>query len=244
MNLKIAIVDDQVSELNHLIDLIHHNQKDHLADFDYDIYHSSTDFFKHFTSNSYHIIFLNVFIENNKGIDVSHSIRRIDSNVKLIFTADSPDLALEGYDVHAYAYLLKPLAYSHVERLLKEIIFEFDLQAPYINVKENRCNIKILLDDIIYVDVDNHYLQIHTPLRTIRTYMRFRDFEPMLSKFSQFLCCYRNVLVNMDHIQETEDMDFKMDNGDYVPIRRNAKQEMRQKYVDYMFEKTNQKIKN
>ncbi len=244
MNLKIAIVDDQTSEMTPLIDLIHHYQKDHLADINYDIYYSSTDFLKHFTKNSYHIIFLNVFIENNRGIELAHSIRLIDNHVKLIFTAATPVFALEGYDVHAYAYLLKPLTYSKIERLIKEIIFELNLQAPYINVKENRCNIKILLDDILYVDVDNHYLQIHTPLRTIRTYMRFRDFEPLLSKYSQFLCCYRNVLVNMDHIQVTEDMDFKMDNGDYVPIRRNAKQEMRQKYADYMFEKTNQKIKD
>lgn len=241
MNLKIAIVDNQNSDLKHLIDLIHHYQKDHLADINYEIYYSSTDFLKDFVKDSYHLIFLNVFMENSKGIEISHRIRNIDQSVRLIFTADSPDFALEGYDVHAYAYLLKPYTYPFIERILAETFFDLNLQTPYINVKENRCNIKVLLDDIIYVDVDNHYLQIHTPLRTVRTYMRFRDFEPMLSKYSQFLCCYRNVLVNMNHIELTEDMYFKMDNGDYVPIRRNAKQEMRQKYADYLFDKTIQK---
>lgn len=238
MNLKIAIVDNHTSDLQHLVDLIHHYQKDHLADINYDIYYSSTDFLKDFVKDSYHLIFLNVFLENNKGIELSHQIRIIDPNVRLVFTAETAEFALDGYEVHAYAYLLRPVSYSFVERIIATTVFDLNLETPYINVKENRCNIKVLLEDIIYVDVDNHYLQIHTPYRTIRTYMRFRDFEPLLSKYPQFLCCYRNVLVNMDHIELTEDMDFKMDNGDFVPIRRNAKQEMRQKYADYLFEKT------
>lgn len=238
MNLKIAIVDNQRADLDRLIDLIHHYQQDHFTDINYDIYYSSTDFLKYFIKDSYHIIFLNVFMENKKGIELSHRIRDIDKNVRIVLAGETPEFALAGYDVHAYAYLLKPFSYPSIIRVFEETILNLNLQKPYINVKENRCNIKILLDDILYVDVDNHYLQIHTPLRTIRTYMRFRDFEPMLNKYSRFLCCYRNVLVNMDHIELTEDMDFKMDNGDYVPIRRNAKQEIRQKYADYLFEKT------
>lgn len=238
MDLKIAIVDTPSSNLDTLINHIHHYQKDFLTDIHLCTYYSSKEFLSSFKKNAYHLIFLNLDMENEIGIEIAQSIRKTDIHVRLILTSDSDKYALSGYRVHAYDYLVMPCFYNTVQQILEETSVFYNLKVPYITVKENRCNINIKLDDILYVDVDNHYLQIHTANRVIRTYMRFRDFEPLLSNYPQFLCCYRNVLVNMDHIILTQDMDFKMDNGNFVPIRRNAKQEMRQKYADYQFVKS------
>lgn len=237
MNLKIAVVENHDTDINRLMSCIHLYQTEHLPEVDCTIFTSQEAFIQDFKKSSYHIIFFNVNM-SQKSFEIAHKVRSIDPGACFVLTADTDAYALQGYEVHAYSYLIKPFAPESIQKILTDVRFYHGLQEPYITVKENRCNIKVLVNDILYVDVDNHYLQIHTSQRVIRTYMRFRDFEPMLEKHPQFLCCYRNVLVNMNHIELTEDMDFKMNNGDYVPIRRNDKKEIRQQYVDYLFNKS------
>lgn len=237
MNLKIAIVENRSTDINQLMTCIQHYQVRQLVQTDCIIFTSEEAFLKDLKNASYHIIFFNVNMSED-SLAIAHKIRSIDKTACLVFTADTDAYALQGYEVHAYSYQIKPFESERIQTLISDVRFYYGLQEPYITVKENRCNINILINDIIYVDVDNHYLQIHTTDRIIRTYMRFRDFQPMLDKYPQFLCCYRNVLVNMNHIVLAQDMDFKMDNDDFVPIRRNNKKEIRQQYLDYLFNKS------
>ena len=71
---------------------------------------------------------------------------------------------------------------------------------------------KIPIDSILYTDYSNHYIQIHLPDKTVRTYMRFEDFSGMLLIYSQFICCYRNCIINMDKVFSMEKSEFIFDN--------------------------------
>lgn len=241
MEIKIAIVDDLMSDRAHLVQHVEGYKKQNNLEITYNTFSSGNEFLQTFEKGSYSLIFMDIIMNGPTGMDIAHEIRKIDGAVTIIFTTQTADFALEGYEVQAYAYLIKPLSYNAVEKVIRETLVAKQLQPPFIEVKENRCRIKLLVDDIIYVDVDNHYLQIHTHDRVVRTYMRFRDFYPMLEKYGQFLCCYRNILINMDKVMEMDDMDFVMETEERVPMKRNAKQEMRQAYADYIFQKMNKK---
>ena len=58
-------------------------------------------------------------------------------------------------------------------------------QRKFIEVKEGRIFVKILLREILYVDYFNHYIQIHTPRRTIKLYA-FVDFQKRMEPYKQF----------------------------------------------------------
>lgn len=242
MNIRIAIVDDQEQDRAQLAHYVEKYEKENEIEIAYDTFTSGSDFIKTYKKGTYSLIFLDIYMQGQDGMSVAHEIRKTDTQVTIVFTTVSPDFALKGYEVRAYDYILKPLPYEQVARVLRETFYMKNLQHPFIEVKENRCRVKILIDEILYVDVDNHYLQIHTTFRTVRTYMRFRDFFPMLEPYDQFLCCYRNILINMNHVREMKDKDFVMDNDDHIPMKRNAKQEMKQKYTDYIFLKMKQNM--
>lgn len=237
MNIKIALIDDQKQDRERVETFIKQYEKENNLYISCEHFSCGTDFLQSFTEGSYRLIFLDIIMNGHTGIDIARQIRKIDTKVAIVFTTLTPDFALEGYEVRAYAYLLKPFPYEKVTQILQETFYSLNLQQPFIEIRENRCSVKVLLDDILYVDVDNHYLQIHTANQVRRTYMRFRDFFPMVEKYGQFLCCYRNILVNMDRVLELDDLDFIMENEDRVPIKRTAKQELRQRYADYVFRK-------
>ena len=92
--------------------------------------------------------------------------------------------------------------------------------------------VRVLLDDIIYCDYENHYIRIHTARRMVRSYMQFRELSKLLIGYAQFQCCYRNIIINMDQVQEMEHADFLMSNGERIPMRRQERLEIRQKYAD------------
>ena len=110
---------------------------------------------------------------------------------------------------------------------------ELENTGRYIEVKVSRIMVKILLDDICYADYSNHYIQIHTPQRMYRTYMRFEDFSKLLLCYPRFLCCYRNCIVNMDHVDSVDKHDFVMENGERVPIRVRGRKDVLDAYNHY-----------
>lgn len=144
-----------------------------------------------------------------------------------------------GFEVRAFDYLLKPLSEERFQKTMDLCQNELAKHIRYIEVKESRTLVKIPLNEIIYTDYYNHYIQIHTAARLIRSYQQFDVFSPLLLCYPQFLCCYRNCIVNMDHVDSVDKHDFVMENGERVPITRGNRNSIYQQYADYQFLKIN-----
>ena len=72
--------------------------------------------------------------------------------------------------------------------------------------------------------------------------MPFREFSKLLLPYPQFLCGYRNCMINMDHVDAMDETDFLMNNKEKLPIMRARRNEERKQYADYAFEQRNRSI--
>ena len=204
-----------------------------------DTYTSGEAFLENWPSKSYDLVFLDILMEGISGIEVARKIRETDSECLLIFISSSKEYALQSFEVRAFDYLLKPLSEERFQKTMDLCQNELAKHIRYIEVKESRTLVKIPLNEIIYTDYYNHYIQIHTAARLIRSYQQFDVFSPLLLCYPQFLCCYRNCIVNMDHVDSVDKHDFVMENGERVPITRGNRNSIYQQYVDYQFLKIN-----
>ena len=109
----------------------------------------------------------------------------------------------------------------------------------FIEVKQSRRIIKILIRSILYTDYSNHYIYIYTKTGTVKTYMPFKAFSEMLLPYSNFICCYRNCMVNLDEVDFMENRDFIMSNGERIAISKSAYKEIAANYRNYQFETIN-----
>ena len=243
--MKITIVDKLSEDRSNLLNFIteYCSKKQILADV-YE-YSNGTVFLKEYPQKPSAVVFMGMRPEGKPdGIEITRRLQEFNRHCLVILSADEQSRAVDAYEVRAFDYLLKPYGYSRFEKTMDScvlILSFFGDISNYITVKESRRQIRILLSDIIYTDYYNHYIQIHTRTRIVRSYLSFAEFSPMLLKDSRFLCCYRNCIVNMDHISRLDSHDFLLDTGERIPIARKSRAELKQFFTDYQFSKNNGK---
>lgn len=187
----------------------------------------------------YDLVFLDIFMQASSGILIAKNLKKQNPGCQIVFSTSSKEHAIKAFRLHALDYLLKPYTYAQFEDALCRFENIAGKINHYIELKEGRFHTRILIADIMYVDFHNHYIQVHTPLKVIRSYMSFGAFTPMLSQYGQFLWCYRNCMVNMDYIDTWEGNDFILKNKERIPIYRSQKKEIIQAYANYIFDYVN-----
>ncbi|MEG1584136.1 MAG: LytTR family DNA-binding domain-containing protein [Anaerovorax sp.] len=237
--MKIAIIDDNALDRKTLADYISTYCEKHLTLFSVDTFESGEAFLLQKTDieTPYQIIFLDIYMTGIDGVSLAKQLRQMHMDGLIIFTTSSKDHAIESFRIRAFDYLVKPFEYTQLSETLDLCSKRLRNSSQYIQVKEGRSFVKILLNHIIYTDYSNHYIVIHTHQRIIKTYLPFDAFSALLSPYAQFLCCYRNCIINMDQVLKMEEKDFVMSSNERIPIAKNNKKQIKSLYSEYTFQK-------
>ena len=239
--MNIAVIDDSIDEARQLAGFISAYCSDTHTCQQTTIFNTAADFLRCWQRGSFDLIFIDIFLRNEtSGIRIAERVRRDDDSCTIVFTTSSTDFALKGYEVRALDYMLKPLRYGKFCQTMDYFrSVSQRKRSHYIEVKESRIMVKLPVDDILYTDYSNHYIQIHLQDRLVRTYMRFHDFSSLLLCYPQFICCYRNCIINMDKVTSLEKAEFVLNTGEHLPITRTLRPQIHQHYADYQFQKLN-----
>jgi len=157
-------------------------------------------------NHSIDLVFLDINMPEISGISFAQSI---NSNIKIIFTTAYRDYAVEGFELQAVDYLLKPISF---ERLLKAVNTYFDVysnnqndiknghdHSPFMFVRSERIMVKINFSDIIYIESFSDYIKIHLPNKTIITRENISAIEAKLPK-DQFIRIHRSYIISLKNI--------------------------------------------
>ena len=232
--MNIGICDDLCSDLALLEEYILLYMNTHNIDCTISKFENGDNLLADLKYNQYDILFLDIYMQGKNGIEIARTIRAAGLECIIIFTTASPDYALDGFEVGAVHYLIKPLNYENVESGLARCNQIFAQSRQYIEVKSRRTIFRILLKDLIFAEVYSNTLLIHTVSTEVKTYVSLDEFMKLLPA-ENFLRCHRSYVVNMNFIASQDDSDFVLKNGVRIPIPKKDRQLMRQKYSDYLF---------
>lgn len=188
---------------------------------------------------NYDLILLDVYLGEESGMDLARTLRARGVASRLVFATMSTWHAVESYEVEAFYYLLKPVQEEALFKMLDKCAAALYDQGRYIQLKVGWDYVQVRLAEIGYVDIYNHYVQVHTQGEVVSSHMSFREISDVLLKYPQFLCCYRNCIVNMDHVQCIDGRDFLLGSGVRIPISRSSHTAVRKQYADYLLFKLN-----
>ena len=156
----------------------------------------------------------------------------------LIFATTSTDHALEGFQVRAMHYLVKPFTEEDVDRLVGEILARTPQADKYLDVKVGGGDIRLSYRHIVYAEHFSHLIHIHTPAKkTLTTRMPFKDFTAPLRDDPRFFVCGRGVIANLEHASDFEDGAFLMDEGSRVLVSRELTKAARQAFMEFLLKK-------
>ena len=236
--MTIAIVDDIKEErvlLRTWLEKIFH-QKDmgfHCCE-----YENGEAFLEASKDQDITVLFLDIYMDGANGIEIAKEFRKSNKDCLLIFTTTSTDHALEGFQVRALHYLVKPYSENDISALADEILSRIPDSGKYIDVKVNGSNIQIPFRKIIYAEHFSHMIHIHTAgERELVTRQSFDSFITSLKMDSRFYRCNRGVVINLEHAVDFDGSGFRLDNGSNVPVSRKLLKNARQTFMEFLFQR-------
>lgn len=189
------------------------------------------------------LILLDVEMPEMTGIEFLRALS--DPRPQVIMVTASPQYAVEGFELDVLDYLLKPVAFDRflrainraVTKLQPAVLTAVSLPAPapppveppvetsasagekasFFLVKEDKKLIKVVPEEIVFVEAMKDYLTIHLPARTILTHMTMTKIEEMLPT-EQFLRVNRSYIVRKNAIKEIDGNLITTIDGKRVPI--------------------------
>lgn len=209
--INIALIDDNLNDLNTLKSFINkYTESDELdshIEVNITTYNDPTLFLNE-NNFKYDLIFLDIEMPKINGISLAKRIREKDSNVGLVFITNMAQYAINGYEVSAIDYILKPLDYYDFALKFNKIInFVKRNISNYIYLKSVENNlIKVDVNEIIYVEIFSHYLIYHLENREIKVRGTISEAENNLSNY-YFFRISKSFLINLKHV-----INIKLDN--------------------------------
>ena len=233
--MRIAIVDDIASEREILKGRVAVQAARLSLDVAVSCYASGADFLDAAGKGHFDLVFLDIYMENENGVDTADRLRSFDPDCLLVFTTTSPDHALDGFRVRALHYLVKPYLEAELAALFDEIVKRFPMTDKYIEINAAGGSIRLRFQDILYAEHYQHQVYIYsTDGKKIVTRRTFREFTAALTD-GRFFLCSRGTLINMEHAEDFDGSDFILKNGKKIPVSRDHAKAARTAFGDYLF---------
>ncbi len=189
------------------------------------------------------LLFLDIQMPKITGLDF---LKTIQNAPPVIFTTAYPQYAIEGFELNALDYLVKPVSF---ERFLKAAMrakefYEIrqvnsdeskkvSTQPDYFFIKAENKLVKLFFDEILVAEALQNYVVIHTVGKKYITYLTFKSVEEYLPSH-QFIKTHKSYIVAADKIESIEANDIKIGQH-HIPISRNLKEEVMEKLLKGKF---------
>ena len=197
---------------------------------------SSEEFlFKYDKQEIFDIIFLDVCMRDMNGMDLAHEIRKYDRNVQIVFVTGKPEYVFEGYEIGAVRFLIKPVDESKFAQAMDACMEKIREHAEdYLAIRYLGENIKLSRNDIIYIKVEGHYLQMQT---VSKCYEWKASLKEMLTKLDsdRFVMANRSVVVNLEYVNKITREECILENGEAIPVSRGAYGALNEAFMKYFF---------
>lgn len=221
--IRIAIAEDDPQYVSQIQEYLNRYMRDYGETFSVKAYDNGMQLVFEYEP-VYDILLLDVEMPVLDGISAAKRIRKLDGEVQILFITNMAQYAIDGYSVHARAYILKPINYYG---------FSLELQDAIASLKHRQANALLLQTEeglsklpvgkITYVESQKHDVLLHTDEEVIRTRSSMKDMEAQLAPF-HFCRSSVSFLVNLARVTGISGDDVLLDDI-RLPISRQKRKE-------------------
>lgn len=199
------------------------------------VFETSAAFWAAFGAGArYDLILLDIVMDKTNGVELARKIRGHDSDAAIIFITASPEYALQGYDVNALHYLMKPLDSDVLEKLIVSD-YERRFKCNFLIIKSGTQNLRIPIKDIICFEIVGRQVLITLLSGVINYPGRLSDFLESLPK-EQFIRCHVGYIVNLKNIRKLTRTQADAVNGKAIPVSRAYFKALEKAFLKQMWE--------
>ncbi len=167
----------------------------------------------------YNLVFLDIQLPSIDGVATARRLRELDRQVGIIFVTNLMKYAINGYEVHAFDYIIKPVRYFDFSARMKKFLEHASISnEPEILLSFAEKKRRIGINEICYVEVAGHKICYHTAGEVISVRGSLTVAEKVLPK-KHFVRCNSGILVNLNYVEAFE-KDLVRVAGQWLPVSR------------------------
>lgn len=200
MKLKVCIVEDEEKASDELISLLNRYQKEKEIEIETFKYSLPIQFLEEY-KGGYDILFFDIEMPQMDGMKLAEKLRNIDKDTTLIFVTNLSQYAIRGYDYQAYSFIVKPVKYELLETKLDLLIpvLKRKKETKKIIINTKNGVVAIHIEDIIYLEVNNHTMTYHLEKDTYDTLESMKSVANKLKEFG-FSLVNQSYLLNLKYV--------------------------------------------
>jgi DNA-binding LytR/AlgR family response regulator len=188
-----------------------------------------------------HLIFLDIQMPKITGLQFIQSLQQAPP---VIFTTAYSQYALDGFELNALDYLVKPISFERFLKAAMKAKEYYELRGQnksgetstvtdYLFIKVDGKLVRLLYDDILFVEAVQNYVTIHTKEKKLLTYLTFHSIEEFLPPHL-FVKTHKSYLVALSKIESIDGACIQI-GSHAVPISRGQKDEVMERIMNDRF---------
>ncbi|TDE10020.1 LytR/AlgR family response regulator transcription factor [Dyadobacter psychrotolerans] len=168
-------------------------------------------------TNQIDLIFLDIKMPDISGIDFINCLQKVPM---VIFTTAYSEYAVQGFELDALDYLLKPFSLTRFTKSCNKALDLHLLRKPvnqnFIFVKTGYEEEKVLLDDLLYVEAEGNYISFILKNKKLLSRQSMTEVTSQLPE-TRFIRIHRSYLIAIDKIEKISRQEL-MIAGQALPI--------------------------
>lgn len=169
------------------------------------------------------VIFLDIQMPDISGIDF---LKTLDNPPSIIFTTAFAEYALEGFELDAVDYLMKPFDFNRFLKAVNKVLQRSEKQMPVVNqersvqpgfmfIKDGTKLVKVDYDSILFIKGSREYVTIYTKDKKIMSLQTLRQLEVELPE--QFIRVHNSFIIYLPAVVSISRNELEIQ-GEIIPI--------------------------
>ena len=187
------------------------------------------------------LLFLDIQMPKITGIDF---FKTLQHPIPVIFTTAYPQYALDGFELNALDYLVKPISFDRFLKAALKAKEYYEVRekntteasanpSGYFFIKADNKLVKLFFDDVLFAEALQNYVVIQTKDKKYITYLTFKSVEEYLP-VDRFIRTHKSYIISAEKTESIEGNNIRIGTHD-IPISRNLKEEVMEKLLKGKF---------
>lgn len=243
---RIAVCDDEIYYQDELCNLLKAYENESGNKLDICRFSSGEKLLEQYKEAIFHILILDIEMGGLSGMETAKEIREIDENVIIIFATGFDNYALGAFEVNALNYLVKPVDYVKLKKVMSTATASVDFKRDqisarkrYLEVRIKNSQVHIEITKIKYIEKKRNTCIIHT---TDNEYACYETLAQVYDRLDVNKFCYvhQGYIVNFDMILEVGKTMVVLADYMEVPISRKYYKGLKERFMNQIYVKLQQ----
>lgn len=223
--LEIAVCDDETLITAQIEKMLEEITEESVTKIEVDVFYDGSSLVEHISQGKrYDIIYLDIEMTKQNGIDAAWNIRKLDKKVLIIYVTSHESFAKEVFEVSAFRFITKPIEPQIFKKYFKDAETEIVRRSKYFQYQYNKISYRLPIEDILYFQSDRRVTYIITNDGSKKCYGKLNDIERRLVESDMyFYRTHQSFLVNPKYVTAYFYDSMELADGTTLSISENRR---------------------